>query len=757
MPAVKKSSTASVALSFTKKQWTLSKARTLPSLALKIYAPAPTLRSAKMQDNYREIVLTFSSPAWPSQVSCNRIFSDATIALLGKRYRCFFIGYTTLVIRLGSFATIRAGNTISLLKDAIKARFEKIVKYTPATNVSLVGPDKKLSPVAYIYGKNILSVCEKLILSARKSTGSGGSHLKYQWDVKFSDSVKENTLHSNVTNALAILKIKLSSSSRMNTLILQPDDLSADVLYNFTLYVENFLGEVSITVFHEVKRESRNLPIVSIFGGVKQTIKASRLTKIQSRARITKCMSKSEGLNFAWAIEPSVPLDSKSSTNSYLYIYPGTLPGEEIYTLTLLVSLKSNISKSVSIDVEVYVKSSPLVARIKGGKRRVVGNNQDIILDASRSYDPDRTKGEEEWFDWECQDSKHLPCFAQDKAGQFEVLQMDSASQVTIKSGLLESNKTYNFLLSYQKGMRRKTESTQVEILEGRPPIVKMKIQKKSKENVENIVIVRGFIISHVGDMKIWVECVDEYGYSYIDLAAKGTLLTPVEIVGVGRGVRPFAVVFNKNVLDVGVIYKFKIYAKHSEGTGYSEITLTTNAPPTISMLDSELQNGTALKTEFTLSAIEGTDDPEDLPLLYNFGYFNAQNKKKYLGSPSAENSKTCKLPSGVPSNNYNLITFVDVTDTLGGMSEYKLSLIVKPPDKIDSTAIFDAMETINGALTADDLDSALGAIASSLSTFKSNALGNSLFVIYHCLIFGYTFTAHVCVRACAWAVRVRG
>ena len=241
--------------------------------------------------------------------------------------------------------------------------------------------------------------------------------------------------------------------------------------------------------------------------------------------------------------------------------------------------------------------------------------------------------------------------------------------------------------------------------------------------------MVRGRIQSEVGNMRVWVECVDEEGYSFVDLFDPSIILTPREIEGVARGYRPMGMVLNKNVLESGASYKFRFNAEHSGGLGYAEAVITTNAPPSVGTLEADVLNGTALATEFTLSAVEGwDDDAEDQPLLYNFGYYVA-GVKKYLGSPSTENENTYVLPAGDANDNDKLIAFVEVSDVYGSMSETELLLTVSPPAVVDAAAIDNVMDTIDGALTADDLSSALGLISSSLTTFDAAVPGR--FLIY--------------------------
>ena len=83
-PSVSASTKATVAISFSKKSWSIADVRKLKNFNLKIQAAAPKLLSAKMKDNYREIVLEFDSAAWSSQKSCATMFAGATTKLFGK-------------------------------------------------------------------------------------------------------------------------------------------------------------------------------------------------------------------------------------------------------------------------------------------------------------------------------------------------------------------------------------------------------------------------------------------------------------------------------------------------------------------------------------------------------------------------------------------------------------------------------------------------------------------------------------------------
>merc|ERR1712193_235159 len=275
--------------------------------------------------------------------------------------------------------------------------------------------------------------------------------------------------------------------------------------------------------------------------------------------------------------------------------------------------------------------------------------------------------------------------------------------------------------LYYQKGMRSDSATMKVKVLEGSPPSVTVKEQRYFKENVDRTVVVRGNIKSKIGNMRVWVECVDEDGYSFVDLEDPDVLRTAQEATGVRRGRLPVAMVFNKNVLESGVSYKFRFNAEHSGGHGYSETVITTNAAPTIGVLSSDKTNGTALSDQFTLSAVDGwEDDVNDQPLLYSFGYYSAEGDKKYLGSPSTGSEITRGLPAGDSSKNHQLVAFVEVSDVYGSMSETELVLTVMPPTKVDAAAVEDLQSAIEDTMK-NDPSAAIGLMTSALDTYRTN------------------------------------
>lgn len=720
---------------FTNKDIRYSEFKRLFKVPLVIYAPPPHMLSAKMSPDYRKISLTFLQPAWSAKKQCKDLFTKATVAALGSKFRCFFKGTRELRVFVGRGATIKPGNTVGLLKDSFQARFQQVADFMPATDIFLAGSNTPIVPIADISGPSTIGACNRLRITGRKSRGSGGRPLVYTWDVEFAQHVNVGLLSSNITDELTSIKTRLSSlSPSTNTLVFNKNELAIStqavyVAYNFTLSVTNFLDVESVKASLVTTKINTILPKVSVLGGRRQRIKTKRLNKIQSRARIPSCVDAVGGLNFDWDINDfSVQLDDQSKHNANLYIYPGTLEGGETYTLTLLVSLKADPMISTSVTIQLDVISSPLVAKIKGGNR-IVSKLSNFVLDGSLSYDPDRGTTEE-WFEWSCYDSHSHPCFIPDinNTDQYVRLELPSTKKVTIKSDLLDVNGTYLFNLNYNKGLKTSSKAVNITIAPGNPPKVKIFPRRSAKENTEKAIKIRSKVFSNSGDTKIWVECVNTEEYAFVNLTEPGILLTPIEIYRTRRGMFPFGIVLNKGVLDGGLTYKFVIYAENSDGLGRAELVLDTNAPPAIGSFESDVLNGTALTTDFTLNSVEGwEDDDDDLPLTYKYGFYAGEGHKHYLGAPSFESEVSVKLPSGDQKTNGSLNLFVEVSDVHGAMSEASLKVAVSPPT-MDLSTITNIKSSVDEAIESDDLSLALSSISSTITTFEETTPGNSIF-----------------------------
>ena len=723
---MQKSMKISLGVSLTNRRWNRYKINNLQSLPLSILEQAAFLTFVEMSNDYRSLVFHFNKPASLATRNCKELFKQATVDQLGTNFKCEFQEGTSLVVKLGPGATVKPGDPVTLLRNTIKSRYQQLFDYTPTTDAIVIAPREPLEVEAIISGTNRLGSCDKLILSGRQSKGAGGRPLEYNWDVEFSSNVDANALNATEQNSVNVIKSLLSAlPPYKDTLRYEPSALVLfdGIEYKFKLSVRNFLGISSSTVSHVVKRESKIFPEVTIPGDSTKKIKVNRLTRIETKARIPKCLgSANNALSFLWEIDHGgVILDEKSIRKSNLYIYPGTLKGGQTYLLTLTVSLKSNplIITTTTVTLHVYQDSIPPI--IKGGNR-VVSSNQDVVLTGLSARDRYAKTDPNAWFEWECTDINGVPCFVVDpsNSNQYIRYKLPTTAKVRIKNNTLESNKTYLFTLHYHRyGYFTKT-SSKIRIIPSEPPSVTIFAQNILKVNIKKRLQFRGKIKSMTSPTRIWIECLYSNEYAYINISETGVLITPSEITRIKKGFSPFDVVLNRDVLAGGATYMFILKAESSEGLGYAEIILVTNAPPSTGILEVDVLNGTALATSFTFSALQGwEDDADDYPLTYSFGYYISNTKKHYLGVPSESSLLATYLPRGDPENNNLLVLFVKVFDIQGAFSETTAIVQVNPLESIDVSLIKDISRSVNEAMESDDISSVMRTVVATVAVFQ--------------------------------------
>uniref|UniRef100_A0A7M5VD18 REJ domain-containing protein n=2 Tax=Clytia hemisphaerica TaxID=252671 RepID=A0A7M5VD18_9CNID len=725
IPPISVSRTIAIYISMSDKEnWQSEVLFTLPRTVLEIYAPSPRVLEAKLAENYRTFTVKFDQPVYFSKgKSCKNIFTDTTTTKLGN-YRCYFKRRDEMTVRIGSGQSLNfQGDTISIRAGSFSPRGQAITETFAAADTNLAAPQNKITPVAVLSGNTVYSLCDRVRLNGRKSTGHGGQRLKYNWYIEFASTVDNNTLSGNTYSQLVHLQTKLIKMNK-NWLNFKASELSSNIEYNVTLVVENFLQMESEPASLIIKQTTNIVPSAAILGGNRQNIKASKTNRIVSKARLPACSTKKWKLTFFWEIDSfDVTLD-KTKEKSRLYIYPGTLKGGQTYTLTLTVSIADEPSLFATQYVVLEVIGTPLIAKIRGGSKRVVSVNDDFVLDGSLSRDLDREESSS-WYEWECQEENGAACFTrtdENNPDDYTRYQIPPQASVTVHNNTFEANKNYQFMLNYYKGSRHASTSVSVFIKPGTPPIVRLFAGRRVKESVGRLIKLRGFVRTRTQNTRIWFECQNDLQLAFIDVQEPGVLLTPYEVIKKRAGFHRVGVVFNRNVLSEGVTYRFVLKAENTDGIGSSEVLLTTNGPPNVGVFEVEYENNTALESDFVLSASTGwTDNEEDLPLLYNFGFLSpGDGRKQYLNVPSAENQITTKLPAGIETNGFVLTVFVEVSDIHGAKSSTEQQVNVVPPPTLNVNVINNAKNSIDEAFASDDLSGALNDISSTLSTFKT-------------------------------------
>lgn len=140
---------------------------------------------------------------------------------------------------------------------------------------------------------------------------------------------------------------------------------------------------------------------------------------------------------------------------------------------------------------------------------------------------------------------------------------------------------------------------------------------------------------------------------------------------------------------------------------------------------------GYALETIFTLQAYGGwSDQEEDQPLRYRFGYKNSKDEDCFLGGSSLDSEVRVLLPTGFLSDSI-LPIFVDVSDNKGAISRAFFNVKVSPMSNFSEAAISNLARAATAAFQTMDISTIFGHLSSSVKFFNdASQTGKRLYAI---------------------------
>jgi REJ domain len=169
-----------------------------------------------------------------------------------------------------------------------------------------------------------------------------------------------------------------------------------------------------------------------------------------------------------------------------------------------------------------------------------------------------------------------------------------------------------------------------------------------------------------------------------------------------------FPVAFIGRTFTAGSTYSFRLTAYPVGNTRketYTEITLKANTPPTSGYLVVTPRIGTALVTQFLVTAPGWTAEAENFPLRYSFYYTVSTTLSKYLtlSSSSLKAFTTTKLPAGLSSLQNVIMLRSTVTDNLLSSSTATGNVTVTVDPSVD---LSNALNTsLTEALAVGNID----------------------------------------------------
>ena len=142
--------------------------------------------------------------------------------------------------------------------------------------------------------------------------------------------------------------------------------------------------------------------------------------------------------------------------------------------------------------------------------------------------------------------------------------------------------------------------------------------------------------------------------------------------------------VLKPDVLDPGARYTFRLSATNSDGTAYSQVTVSASSPPRSAAIVAEPLSGTAMDTNYVFTISGAIDHPSDSPFLYQFGLIQDQSPQgdeniRWISGLQTANFINTILPSGDALNNYTVGVRGRIFDRNGGFSDVESRVTVHP------------------------------------------------------------------------------
>ena len=461
--------------------------------------------------------------------------------------------------------------------------------------------------------------------------------------------------------------------------------------YTISIQVCNILllCDAKSFVFYTSSALTSSPPITSIAGNsVRSITRATGLT-LYSTLYVPLCGTekRTSGLIAQWSvfeIKDNVKVltssynSTSSSSGSKLYLAPNTLPSNSRYVIELagfdtVTKLKSQIVSAVVINVaasSLVVSLSPL--SITGGKTQLlrVGNN--LVVDASTSFDPDDVNPGSSTsalrFTWYCRWSNSPLCPLSMNRITINGIN-DVGLRLTANSTAF--NTTSLIILTVSAGVtgRNSSVSFKVQVIGAEAPLISFTTTASSVSNVNT-----ANRLTLLASVQTLSSCSAMWSVNdssiMIEMRSSAYALTPLSVFVSGSS--SVNLVLSGNLLQAGSNYVFSLTCGGSTG----KIVVTTNNIPQSGVYMVSPSEGVELSTSFSFTTSQWVDS--DLPLSYQFSFVSPTSATDMTIRGKSELTTTSStLPSGSASQGFGLNTTATVYDVLGASNRLVQRVLV--------------------------------------------------------------------------------
>ena len=613
--------------------------------------------------------------------ACGRLLFGEAVAAFGATGYCSWASAALLKVTLGPDATVKPGAFFGVKNKALMSDVPNATLFTTNATGYLTAPAEAVAMVVALSAPSSIGGCDRLLVDARLTSGSGGRTLAVIWNVTF-HNLPENVSVANLTHAV-------NEASRTNALFVTAPP--ADVPFvgmTFSVRARNWLGnEDSASV--EVYKHHLDSPTVRIAGyGSTAALFLSDAFKLTAVATLPACVPGSTALAFAWS-EPSGHLSSAqvaslaTASPRSISVRGGTMVAGRTYRFAVTCIVAGNPAANATATLSVYAKPSDLFASVAGGSSRLASRMEALPLDGSASFDPDLPLTTTHLtFAWACYSyALGGACVHADTGATLSLAPaaVTELAAFTLSAGLYRLTHT---VLCAGDG-RNASVAVELELAATEVPKVSIKAltMKKVNPNAGSFLPLVGSVTADTALGTVAYEWTKAFGDD-------PTADSGFESVFAASRLR-LATVLELGALTEGSTYRFRLTAVASGGgaaaTGFAEVSVVVNSPPSSGQFLAAPMAGVALVTDFSLSCVSWVDDASDLPLLYGFRAapgtevarsLTTHSEERLLVALSTTPSFVTVLPEGqARSRNVSLVAYV--TDRFMGRTRSTLVVSV--------------------------------------------------------------------------------
>mmetsp|Transcript_3810 Transcript_3810/g.5408 ORF Transcript_3810/g.5408 Transcript_3810/m.5408 type:complete len:1330 (-) Transcript_3810:11-4000(-) len=637
--------------------------------------PPPTLISAVFSDDGTFLAILFDSPTNRGNTDTSFLCNSVIHFPCSNVSQCQWIDSMTIhaFIDGSSPSCVIPGDLLRIVKTAsIKAQCQAANGICPSysswsnssqTSVIVSGPSSTIKPVPIISCPSKIGTCSNLIIDISGSKGSGGRY----WS---SISIRANS--SLAVNRMSALNRFL----RNMKVFYPPTPIPYTVLekghsYEFVVRLCNFLGscgEASVIV--NVVNDT--IPSITLPGNAVRFIARMEMLTVISAVSVSSCgeIRFSGVLDYEWSMyvnsTKQLSLTSISKDKTTLILPSFSLATHVSYSIVVEVSLRASLPRqSSSASIEVHVIPGSIRAVINGGLMKNMAVSTSMDIDASNSYDEDKSgvAGYDAGLDfsWSC--SQTFPSFESFCHTNFLMSSLGSLVRVTAAESSAGNIYQIKLLVNSVVDSRSSTLTVTVSVQSALSVIVNAYSNSFStKMNPCQSIKLNGIISMPKGVNNITARwTVDDPSISLNQIA-----LTPVQYRLSSSSTSNFLVLPPHTLLG-GYTLTFTlscISALHDEVVASSSVSVIINSSPKPGTFSVSPSVGTELKDMFLFNAELWMD--VDLPLYYQFAYVSSTTESLVvLQSRSVVSYGRSQLPAGLDSNNNEVMIAAQIFDEL--------------------------------------------------------------------------------------------